>query len=45
MRRSFAIAVTVVVAATVALAQTPDDRKRARINVQWGWEQMTAEKW
>ena len=45
MRRSFVIAVTVVVAATVALAQTPDDRKRARINVQWGWEQMTAEKW
>lgn len=45
MRRSFALAITVALTATVALAQTPDDRKRARIQVQLGWEQMTAEKW
>ncbi len=46
MRGSFEIAVTAVaLAATVALAQTLDDRKRARIQVQLGWEQMTSEKW
>ena len=46
MRGAIEIAVTAVaLAATVALAQTLDDRKRARIQVQLGWEQMTSEKW
>lgn len=46
MRGAFEIAVTAVaLAATVVGAQTLDDRKRARIQVQLGWEQMTSEKW
>jgi tetratricopeptide (TPR) repeat protein len=41
-----AVAVLVItVAAVTASAQTPDDRKRARIQNQQGWDQMTAEKW
>ncbi|MDO8680943.1 MAG: tetratricopeptide repeat protein [Acidobacteriota bacterium] len=43
MGRPFVTA-AIVLAVAAAAAQTPEDRKRARIHNQLGWDQMTAER-
>lgn len=45
MGRPFLIAVVLFAAVAATPAQTPEDRKRARLQNQLGWEQMTAERW
>jgi len=45
MRRVLSLAAVILTLASVAAAQSPDDRKRARIQNQLGWEDMRTERW